>query len=285
MAARSASDTLRTYARGVVGGLLFSLPLLYTAEVWAAGHTTPPLRLLALLAGSVGLLLAYNWAGGLRPAQGWGENLFEAAEELALGFVTAAVVLFLIGQLGADGSPAEWVGRITLEGAIAAIGVSVGTEQLGDSEGAAERGARSGRLPAIVGEIATAGLGATLIAANVAPTDEVATIAAEAGPLRLLGLVIAAIAITGILLNASDFRGGGRLSRRAPSLGPWGGTVATYVVAFAASLLMLWVMGRFDGEGLETVVARASVLSFPAALGAAAGRLLLGAGDAGPASD
>ena len=44
MAARPVSVTLRTYARGVVGGLLFSLPLLYTMEVWWAGFTMDPVR-------------------------------------------------------------------------------------------------------------------------------------------------------------------------------------------------------------------------------------------------
>jgi putative integral membrane protein (TIGR02587 family) len=274
-AARPVPETLRVYARGVVGGLIFSLPLLYTMEVWEAGHTASPERLLALLLGTIGLLLAYNWAGGLRAAQGWGENLFEAAEELCLGFGTAAVVLFLLGQI--DGaSPGEWVGKVTLEGAIAAIGVSVGTEQLGDAEGAAVRGGREGRFPKIVAELATAALGATLIAANVAPTDEVGIIAAEAGPAALLGLVIASVTLAGILLNATDMRGADRLSRREAGLGPFRGTAVTYAVAVAVSALLLWVLGRFDGEGIRGMVNLSVVLALPATLGAAAGRLLLG---------
>jgi putative integral membrane protein (TIGR02587 family) len=277
---RPISETLRVYARGVAGGLLFSLPLLYTMEVWAAGHTASPGRLLALLFGTIGLLLAYNWAGGLRPAQGWGENLFEAAEELCLGLGTAAILLFLLGQLDPGATPGEWVGRVALEGAIAAIGVSVGTEQLGDAEGAAGAGGRAGRFPAVVGEFATAGLGATLIAANVAPTEEVTLIASQAGSLQLLGLVAVSVATAGLLLNASDFRGSGRLHRRDVGIGPFRGTAVTYAIAFVVAGLLLWVLGRFDGESPSIILARTVVLAFPAALGAAAGRLLLG-GDAG----
>ena len=279
-ARRPIPDTLRTYARGVAGGLLFSLPLLYTMELWSAGHAASPWRLLALLFGAIGLLLAYNWAGGLRAAQGWSENIFEAAEEMCLGILTAAVVLFLLGQVAPAASPGEWIGRVTIEGAIAAIGVSVGTEQLGDSEGAAGAGGRSGRLPAVVGELAPAALGAMLIAANVAPTDEVAIVASQAGQLHLVGLMIVSTLTAGLLLNASDFRGADRLARRDAGLGPLRGTAVTYSVAFVVAALLLWVIGQFDGEAPSVMLARTVVLAFPAALGAAAGRLLLG-GDAG----
>ena len=281
---RPISETLRVYARGVAGGLIFSLPLLYTMEVWAAGHTASPGRLLALLSGTIALLLAYNWAGGLRAAQGWGENLFEAAEELCLGLLTAAIVLLLIGQLDPGGSPGEWVGMVTLEGAIAAIGVSVGTEQLGVAESGAGPGGRSGRFPAIVGELATAALGATLIAANVAPTEEVAAVAFRASSGQLIGLMAVSVTLAALLLNASDFRGADRLSRRDVGLGPLRGTAVTYAVAFVVAGLLLWVLGRFDGEAPSTMLARTVVLAFPAALGAAAGRLLLG-GDPGDQSE
>ncbi|HEX4668040.1 MAG TPA: DUF2391 family protein, partial [Chthoniobacterales bacterium] len=33
----SIGDSLREYARGIAGGLMFSLPLLYTMEVWWTG--------------------------------------------------------------------------------------------------------------------------------------------------------------------------------------------------------------------------------------------------------
>src|SRR5687768_4310411 len=37
---RSITESLREYGRGVAGGLMFSLPLLYTMEVWWAGFNT-----------------------------------------------------------------------------------------------------------------------------------------------------------------------------------------------------------------------------------------------------
>ncbi len=40
------SNSLREYARGMAGGLMFSLPLLYTMEVWWTGFVAEPMRLL-----------------------------------------------------------------------------------------------------------------------------------------------------------------------------------------------------------------------------------------------
>lgn len=40
------SKSLQEYDRGIAGGLIFSLPLLYTMEVWQAGSAMQPERLL-----------------------------------------------------------------------------------------------------------------------------------------------------------------------------------------------------------------------------------------------
>jgi hypothetical protein len=42
---RPVHKSLQEYARGIAGGLLFSLPLIYTMEVWWAGFTSHPMRL------------------------------------------------------------------------------------------------------------------------------------------------------------------------------------------------------------------------------------------------
>jgi uncharacterized membrane protein len=57
---RTLGRALREYARGVTGGLLFSLPLLYTMEVWWAGFIARPLHLLVYLLAGFLLLFGYN---------------------------------------------------------------------------------------------------------------------------------------------------------------------------------------------------------------------------------
>ncbi|HEX7830691.1 MAG TPA: DUF2391 family protein [Thermoanaerobaculia bacterium] len=46
-------------------------------------------------------------------------------------------------------------------------------------------------------------------------------------------------------------------------------------MALAASALILWFFGRFDGQALDVIVAEIVVLGLPATLGASAGRLLM----------
>ncbi|HEX8298858.1 MAG TPA: DUF2391 family protein, partial [Rubricoccaceae bacterium] len=62
---RPISQSLQEYARGVGGGLLFSLPLFYTMEMWAVGMTASPARLAALVGGTFALLVAYNRVAGI----------------------------------------------------------------------------------------------------------------------------------------------------------------------------------------------------------------------------
>src|SRR5215207_1081195 len=128
---RATSDSLREYGRGVAGGLLFSLPLLYTMEVWDAGFSIPPHRQLAYLLG------------------------------------TFVLLLFVLGRLGPELRLHEVMGRIVVGALTVAIGVSVGTAQLGGDP--ARRGSDE-RQVGLGSQIALAVCGAVLVAANVAPT-------------------------------------------------------------------------------------------------------------------
>jgi uncharacterized membrane protein len=51
--------------------------------------------------------------------------------------------------------------------------------------------------------------------------------------------------------------------------------MVAYVLSLLISLYVLWTFGRTDGLGLLELVKVTLVLGFPAALGAAAARLIL----------
>lgn len=272
---RSVADSLQEYGRGVAGGLIFALPLLYTQEVWQLGAAMLPGQLLAGLAGTFLLLLGYNRYAGLRKDAGWAEVLIDSVEELGLGFLVAAVVLTLLGQISLDMRPNAVVGAVLLEGLLAAIGVSVGTAQLGDPGD--DRGAGDSRGDdGLAGRLALGACGATLIAANVAPTEEIAVIAGAAGGWRLLGMACLALLLAALIVFYSDFAGSGPRPGGAAIVRE---TVGTYAVALLVSAALLWFFNRLGGQDLAVVVARVVVLSVPAALGASAGRLLLSGGD------
>ncbi|HZB43958.1 MAG TPA: TIGR02587 family membrane protein [Pyrinomonadaceae bacterium] len=280
---RTVSQSLREYARGVAGGLLFSLPLLYTMEVWWAGFVAHPWRLALYVAGTFLLLLGYNYYAGLRRDSGFSEVAIDSVEELGIGLLVAALVLWLLGQLTSEMPASEFVGKTVVEAMTVAIGVSVGTSQLGGGEsdeedkGVGEEGGGDEEAGGIHfgGQVVVALCGAVLFAANVAPTEEIVLIAAGMSAWRLLGLAAFSLGIGALILYYSEFTGSERhvqFDRRHDVLV---GTVVTYAVALAASALILGFFGRFDGAGLFTCLAQTVVLGVAATLGASAGRLLL----------
>ncbi|HEY9283508.1 MAG TPA: TIGR02587 family membrane protein [Pyrinomonadaceae bacterium] len=275
---RPVNKSLREYARGVAGGLLFSLPLLYTMEVWWAGFTTHPWRLAAYVAATFVLLLGYNEFVGLRRDASFAEVVIDSVEELGIGFVVAAVVLWLLGRVTMGMPAAEAVGKITIEAMTVAIGVSVGTAQLGGGDGEDDKGVSGGAGDGAGGfgaQVVIAFCGAVLFAANVAPTEEIVMLAVEAPAWRLVGLALLSLAVAALVLYYSEFanaRQRVRFDRRHDVLV---GSVVTYAVALAASALILWFFGRFDGQSLAVCAAQTVVLGVAATLGSSAGRLLL----------
>jgi putative integral membrane protein (TIGR02587 family) len=282
---RTITQSLREYARGVAGGLLFSLPLLYTMEVWWAGFTSHPWRLAVYVVATFVLLLGYNYYAGLRKDSCFEEVVIDSVEEMGIGIAIAAVVLFLLGRVRLDTPAEEAVGQIVIEAMTVAIGVSVGTAQLGggDGEDADDKGVGGGRGRAspgggeihFGGQVVLAACGAVLFAANVAPTEEIVMIAVEISAWRLLGLAALSLSVGALILYYSEFAGSRHHVRFDARHDVLVGSVVTYAVALAASALILAFFGRFDGQALATCVAQVIVLGVAATLGASAGRLLL----------
>jgi putative integral membrane protein (TIGR02587 family) len=269
---RSVGESLSEYGRGIAGGLIFSMPLLYTMEVWELGVTSSPLRLGVGLLATLLLLIGYNRYGGLRSDASFAEVLIDSVEELGLGLLLSALVLWLIGAIEPQLRPGAAIGAIVLEGMLAGIGVSVGTAQLGSSEDTGNEGAAK-ESESLLGKTTLGICGAVLIATNVAPTEEVMIIAAASRG-RLIGLMLLAITLTAVIAFYSDFIGTRRPTR--PRL--WEvvrGTAFNYALALLVSAAILWFFGRLEGATPHLVLSRVVVLSVPAALGASAGRLLL----------
>ena len=290
---RPVHKSLQEYARGIAGGLLFSLPLIYTMEVWWAGFTSHPLRLLLYVVVTFTLLLGYNFFAGLRRDASWAEVMIDSVEEMGLGLLIAATMLLLLRRITFDMAMSEIVGKIIIEAMPVAIGVSVGTAQLGggDGESAADtgtggdgggskkrRGEKAGAKDHVhfLGQSIIALCGAVLFAANVAPTEEVVQIAAEISSWNLLGLALLSIALGALILFYSDFTGAQRFAPTDEGVAAVIiGTIITYAIALAASATILWFFGRFDNVAPETIIAQTVVLGLAATLGASAGRLLL----------
>ncbi|PCC69610.1 putative integral membrane protein TIGR02587 [Nannocystis exedens] len=268
------AQSLQEYGRGIAGGLLFSLPLLYTGEIWRAGELLPPERLLLGLGGVFVLLLGYNRYVGLRQDASPLEVVLDSVEELGLGLLLSAALLVLLGRIGADMAGPEILGKVLVGGLAVAIGVSVGTAQLGggddeDSGMAGERGDLS-----FVGQMALSLCGAVLVAANIAPTEEIPEIGGTLPEWALLGLTGVTLAVGALVLHFSDFVNTSRPGGRA-RVAVLSGSLASYVAAIVASVALLWFFDRFAGCDLRACLAQVIVLGLPTAIGASAGRLLL----------
>ncbi|HEX6178184.1 MAG TPA: TIGR02587 family membrane protein, partial [Thermoanaerobaculia bacterium] len=272
--APSIAESLREYGRGLAGGLLFSLPLLYTMEMWWTGFIASPERLLLMLVFTFVLLLGYNRFAGLREDASAIEIAIDSVEELGLGLITAAGVLYLLGRIGPGVAWHEVIGKTVVEASVVAIGYSIGTAQLGIEENTGLPG-QSEKNPSFAGHLLLAFCGAIVFAANVAPTEEVVMIAIETGAARLAGLALLSVGLAALVLYHVRFVRSDRFSQAEGALDVVVGSAATYATALVATAVVLWFFGRYEGHALDICIAETIVLGFPAVLGASAGRLLL----------
>jgi putative integral membrane protein (TIGR02587 family) len=267
------SVSIQEYARGAAGGLLFSLPLLYTMEMWEVSAMATSFRLLAGLAGTFVLLLGYNRYAGIRHDASFAEIAIDSIEELGLGLAGAAAILWVLGRITFDMDAWEIVSRIVVQGLVGAIGVSIGTAQLGGGS-PQEQGAGSRREREPWSHLVLAACGAVLLAANVAPTEEIQVLGHQLAFWRLLTIAILSFGIGGVVLHYSQFTGS-RSASEAGTAEAIRNAVVTYAVALVASAVLLWFFGRFNGVPGGIIASQTVVLGFAGALGASAGRLLL----------
>ncbi len=128
------------------------------------------------------------------------------------------------------------------------------------------------------GTLADAGatvLGATIVAFAIAPTDEVPMIAAALTGPWLLGLILASLALSYVIVFEASFSAPTRRSAyRGVLRSPLGETVGAYLVSLLTGALMLWLFQLIrPGDPLQQIVAYVIVLGLPATIGGAAGRL------------
>lgn len=255
--------------RGVAGGVLLGVPLLYTQEMWDHGETLDPSVILVVLVVAFGLSAALSYYVGFRP--GRTHRPFEdAIVATGLSILIAYGLLILLDRVRLDMPVENLLGVVALTSAPIGIGFAVGSA-LAPREGAEG----SERMRGGQGDLLAAAGGAVLLALNIAPTEEPVRLAQELDWLRLTLLIAISLLLSYLIVFEAEF--GGRHHRRAHggvTQHPSTETLLAYLVAFILSAAMLWAFGRLeaiDGPALATVV----VLAFPASLGGALGRMLV----------
>ncbi|MBD1876455.1 TIGR02587 family membrane protein [Nodosilinea sp. FACHB-131] len=265
--------------RGIAGAFLFGAPFLYTMEVWWKGNFTSPPRMMLILGMAYLALVLLNIKGGFRAEQPRSRTqiLVESVEGLAIALFTATLSLTLLDILHVETGIDAIMGRLITLSLPFSIGVGIANNLLLriDDEDADPDKKRGHPLRSTLSDAGAALLGAIVVGSSIAPTDEIPMISSSLEPTRLLLIMASSLLLSYIIVFEANF--GAQRQRRAQSglfQRPISETVAAYLIALAASALMLWLFQVIRvGDPINQWVSYIIVLSLPCTIGGAAGRL------------
>jgi putative integral membrane protein (TIGR02587 family) len=269
---------VRGIARGFAGALLFSVPMLMTMEMWFLGFYMSRERLLLLLILNMPLLLLLSHRIGFERTTTWAQSARDAIVAYGMGILASAAILILLGVITIDTPLDQWIGMVAVQAVPASIGAMLGRSQLSMSDDDDEtEGAQDEKPGTAYGtELFMMAVGALFLSLNLAPTEEMIVLAYKMTPWHALALTAVSILLMHGFVYALAFRGGHSVQTDGSR---WHAfirfTLPGYVVALAVSLYALWTFERLDGMATVEALLVVIVLAFPAAIGAAAARLIL----------
>lgn len=280
---------LQDLVRGGAGAFLFGIPLLYTVEVWSIGSSTEPQRLLAVLATTLLVVWLLTQVEGFRQALALNplQAVLESVEAVGIGLVCAAIALLLLRRITLETPLSETLGKLIFEGVPFSVGVALARSIL-NQERIRSRGRRRVNRPRryaapsrstlrdTLGDLDATLIGALLIAFSIAPTEEIPLLAAAIPPLWLLLIVAASLVLSYGIVFASGFTDRSERQQRGLLLSPETETLVAYLVALAASMVMLVFFQQLGAQDpWQEWLSNTIVLGLPAAIGGAAGRILI----------
>jgi putative integral membrane protein (TIGR02587 family) len=260
-------------ARAFGGALIFSLPMLMTMEMWHLGFYIDPLRLALLLLIFFPLLIVLSHRFGFEDTVRWLDDALDAFVAYAVGFITAGIILLLFAVIYVDMSLAEIISKISVQAVPASIGAMLAQSQFGRQNPRKQRQEQQARYSS---ELFLMVIGALFLSFNVAPTEEIVLISYQITRWHAIGLAVMSIIMMHAFVYAVEFRGQAVIP---PHISFWSiflrFTIVGYAVVLLVSLYILWTFNEIDEMSMERVIMAVLVLGFPAAIGAAAARLIL----------
>lgn len=271
--------TLRSYGRSLAGALLFALPAVYTMEIWWRGYNPDVWRLATLLVSGFLLLCLFEFYTGMHGngREGLADAVGEACEGLFIGFVVTVAALWLLDVLPEISSVREWIGKVISEGVAVAVGVAIGDSQLGrkddDDENDEKTNTLKGSHHATLHQFAFSVMGAVVLAAAIAPTEEIVNLAYGLSPIRQLIVLLVSFSICLTIITMVDFRNA-HIHENYTG-GVFGAALVTFLGAILTAVVLLLTNGMLLDGHLSVIVARIVVVGLPASVGAAAGKALI----------
>jgi putative integral membrane protein (TIGR02587 family) len=272
--------------RGISGGFLFGIPLLYTMEVWWIGSSVEPLRLLIAIALTFSIIFLLNQTSGFRGTADvlLSEAAINSIEALSLGLLCTTCVLVLFQEITLNTPLGEALGKLIYESVPFALGVSLANQLLSDAPDEEENQAqqtqqkqpkRESKLNGTVADVGATFTGAIIIGFSIAPTDEVPMLAASTSGPWLLALVGFSLVISYAIVFVANFS---NQKKRQQQEGifqdPFSETAISYLVSLLAAAAMLWFFDKLTfSDPWSTWLGYTIILGLPATVGGAAGRL------------
>lgn len=252
------------------GAIIFSFPLLMTMEMWWLGFYMDRFRLALFLTLSFILVLGLSYLEGAHETLKI--ELLDALVACTAGFVVSTVMLIVFGIIKPGMSTDEIVGKISLHAVPGSIGAILARRLLEVEETAKEQQRRQ----AYFGKIFFMAVGAIFLAFQVAPTEEMVLIGHRMTGWHAASLIVVSLVVMQAFSLSVEHREQGRAFSGEFFWGVFVRfTLVGYTIALMISLYVLWTFGRLDGAATAEAIRAMLVLGFPAALGAAAARLIL----------
>ncbi|MEH2170599.1 MAG: TIGR02587 family membrane protein [Nostoc sp.] len=277
--------------RGACGGFLFGIPLLYTMEVWWIGSLAKPQLIMMAIALMFIVVYLLNQIEGFRKRRySWlaAQTAMDTVEAIAIGLACSTFVLLLLRELTPETSLKESLGKIIFESVPFALGVALANQLLGDTENSNGKGQGSDRensttknkkdeLHTTFTDVGGTLIGATIIAFNIAPTDEIPMLAAATSPPWELAMIAASLLISyGIVFQAGFSNQQKRRQQKGIFQRPSSETIMSYLVSLLAGAFMLWFFQKLTLSDPWTMwLDHTLILGLPATIGGAAGRLAI----------
>jgi putative integral membrane protein (TIGR02587 family) len=280
--------------RGFAGGAIVGMPLLYTMEMWWHGMTLSEWHLLSLLGALLLVNTLFSLFVGLREEHTLGGAFSDAITSLGIALLFSAAVLGLIGELRGGAALAESCGKILIEAVGVSVGVSFanayrGRSRTGEEEqqgGGGQDGAAAARrarredpeklqLQADLNDLGATLAGAALFALNIAPTEEVILIASRLSPWQQFALLAATFGLCYVILFAAGFEAH-QVHVDSVFQHPLAETVMACATSLGVALFLLALLGQREVlSHPSSAIAATLTLGLPAAVGGAAGRLIV----------
>jgi len=269
--------------RGVAGGFLFGVPLLFTVEVWNIGSAATPQNMAAVLVLTFVLVVLLVHTAGFRRSQdmSFPSVVRDATQAVAVGVVAVTGVLILLAEITLRTPFADALGKIVYEAAPFAIGAAVACHLLSQSpdktDGGAARSADREGLRGTVADLGSTFVGALFVGLNIAPTEEIPRLAGASSAPMVLAVMIASLIISYAIVFQAGFRNqAARREQHGILQHPITETAVAYLIALVASAAMLVFFGNVQpGDPWALVLTHVVLLGLPAAIGGAAGRLAI----------